>query len=532
LEDVKMSEFGERKIPRTMSTQHPDNVNSPQWSSEEIIDGNAEVFEAFYAYQTLGCQEVMWDSEGKDVDTRVVRKLLNSYWEYFSEHKIGEDLYLTYRIPNPKIEAVEKKVVIETLQNIPVTHDVASSFYKKDIAPMFEVILPYTTSGTELIWLYNYYRRAIVANEDVMIDEQTKAQDWIGSSKPKRISVIPLVEDFDSLLSIDNIIKPYIRIAKPKHLRVFIARSDPALNYGLLSAVLLSKIALSKLKQTEKETEVIVHPIIGVGSKPFRGHLSPENLDNFLQEYPGLATVTIQSAARYDYPLDQVKVFVKALNEKLPNGSPILIEPFEEKILLAVLHKCRQQYESVAEVLAPFVNSISPYVPPRRARKLHIGLFGYSRNVAGVSLPRAITFASALYSIGIPPEFVGAKAIDDLTDQELQILKKYYVNIKHDFSTVSGFVSMQNVNMLMGLHPRIARRANMNVDNLRLALTRILADLKTIEEHFDLKLGPRSSTHRKHENFTNNFLISYLENEDTEAKKAIVEAAKLRKCLG
>ena len=41
----------------------------------EVIDGNAEVYEAFYAYETLGCQEVMWDSEGKDVDTRVVRKL-------------------------------------------------------------------------------------------------------------------------------------------------------------------------------------------------------------------------------------------------------------------------------------------------------------------------------------------------------------------------------------------------------------------------------------------------------------------------
>ena len=72
----------------------------------------------------------------------------------------------------------------------------------------------------------------------------------------------------------------------------------------------------------------------------------------------------------------------------------------------------------------------------------------------------------------------------------------------------------------------------MNVDNLRLALTIILADLKTVEEHFDLKLGPRSSTHHKHENFTNNFLISYIENEDSKAKKAIAEAAKLRKCLG
>jgi phosphoenolpyruvate carboxylase len=86
--------------------------------------------------------------------------------------------------------------------------------------------------------------------------------------------------------------------------------------------------------------------------------------------------------------------------------------------------------------------------------------------------------------------------------------------------------------MLMAMHPRIAKRANMNVDTLRLALTRILADLKTVEESLDLKLGPRTSTHRKHENFTNNFLISYLENEDKEAKKALVEAAKLRKCLG
>ena len=31
--------------------------------------------------QHLGCQEVMWDSEGKDADTRVVRKLLQKYWD-------------------------------------------------------------------------------------------------------------------------------------------------------------------------------------------------------------------------------------------------------------------------------------------------------------------------------------------------------------------------------------------------------------------------------------------------------------------
>jgi phosphoenolpyruvate carboxylase len=522
----------EKKIPRTMSTQHPDNVNVPEWSSGEVINGNAEIFEAYFAYETLGCQEVMWDSEGKDVDTRVVRKLLDNYGEYFAQHVIGKDIRLTYRIPNPRIEVVEKKVVVETLQNIPVAYDVAASFYKKDVTPIFEVILPFTTDGRELIWLFNYYKKAIVADEEVMLDETAKAKDWVGAFKPKSIRVIPLVEDFNSLIAVDRIVKPYIDAAKPRHIRVFIARSDPALNYGLFCAVLLSKIALSKLKKLEKEQEVTVHPIIGVGSKPFRGHLAPDNIENFLQEYKGLATVTIQSAARYDYPLEQVKEFVRILNERLPNGEPMIIEPVEEEILLGILEKCKRQYESVIETLAPLVNSIASYVPQRRARKLHIGLFGYSRNVAGVSLPRAIPFAASLYSIGIPPEFIGNKVLEDLNEEELDLIQKHYVNMKHDLSIVGGYVSWQNINMIMEMSKKTAERASMNEEKLKSALTKILDDLKAVEEKLDIKLGPRSPTQRRHENFTNNFLISYIEREDSEAKKALIEGAKLRRCLG
>jgi phosphoenolpyruvate carboxylase len=37
---------------------------------------------------------------------------------------------------------------------------------------------------------------------------------------------------------------------------------------------------------------------------------------------------------------------------------------------------------------------------------------------------------------------------------------------------------------------------------------------------------------KRHENFTNNFLLSYIEHEDDETKVALIEAAKLRKCLG
>lgn len=528
--EVELDE--EKKIPCTMSTQHPDNVNVPEWNSGEIIDGNTEIFEAHYAYETLGCQEVMWDAEGKDVDTRVVRKLLAQYREFFTTHTIGKDIRLTYRIPNPRIEVVEKKVFVETLQNIPVAYDVASSFYKKEVTPIFEVILPFTTDGKELIMLYNYYKKVIVADEDVMLDESVKVKDWVGAFKPKSIKVIPLVEDFDSLLAVDRIVKPYIDAVKPRHLRVFIARSDPALNYGLLCAVLLSKIALSKLKKLEKKQEVTVHPIIGAGSKPFRGHLAPDNIENFLQEYRGLSTVTIQSAFRYDYPLEQVKECVRLLNERLPNGKPTSIEPLEEEILLRILQKCKRQYESVIETLAPLVNSIAPYVPQRRARKLHIGLFGYSRNVADVSLPRAIPFAASLYSIGIPPEVIGNKVLEDLNENEMDLVQKYYVNIKHDLNIIGGYVSWQNLNMLMETRKKVAERACMNEEKLKIALTKIVDDLKAVEEKLDIKLGPKSPTQKRHDNFTNNFLIAYIEREDDEAKKALIEAAKLRRCLG
>ena len=522
----------DKEIQRTMSTQHPDNVNIPEWNSGEVIDGNAEIYEAYFAYENLGCQEVMWDAEGKDVDTRVVRKLLTQYKEFFTAHILGKDIRLTYRIPNPRIEVVEKKIFVETLQNIPVAFDVASSFYQREVAPIFEVILPFTTEGRELVMLHNYYEKVIVEDENVVLYGSVKVRDWVGTFKPKKVKVIPLVEDFSSLFACDQIVRPYLNAVKPKHLRVFLARSDPALNYGLLCAVLLTKVALSKLKELEKKQDVTIYPIIGTGSKPFRGHLAPGNIDNFLREYRGLSTVTIQSAFRYDYPIEQVKESVRLLNERLPNGEPKTIEAQEEETLLRIVQKCRQQYESSVENLAPLVNSIAPYVPQRRARKLHIGLFGYSRNVAGVSLPRAITFAAALYSFGIPPEFVGSRVLEDLADEELELVQECYVNMNHDFGSVGGYVAWQNLNLLMENHEQAAARANMKGDKLKIGLTKILDDLKGAEENLGIKLGPRSLTEKRHENFANNFLIAYLEHDDEEAREAVVEAAKLRRCLG
>ena len=71
-------------IPKTMSTQHPDNVYIPFFAREPQLSGEDEIIEAFYAFSVLGIEEQMLDVEGKEVDEFVVKKLLERYlhWNY------------------------------------------------------------------------------------------------------------------------------------------------------------------------------------------------------------------------------------------------------------------------------------------------------------------------------------------------------------------------------------------------------------------------------------------------------------------
>jgi phosphoenolpyruvate carboxylase len=137
-----------------------------------------------------------------------------------------------------------------------------------------------------------------------------------------------------------------------------------------------------------------------------------------------------------------------------------------------------------------------------------------------------------MYSIGVPPEFIGAKALAELTDKEWATLNKFYLKMQPDLKLVGEYVSIANLNMLLEMSRTTAKRAGMPEEKLKEALTAVIEDLNTVEEKLDIKLGPRGFAQRKHENFTNNFLLSYLQKQDAEAKTALVESAKLRKCLG
>ncbi|MEW6587432.1 MAG: phosphoenolpyruvate carboxylase, partial [Nitrospirota bacterium] len=120
------------KIPRVMSTQHPDNVILPFFAETSDMSGDDEIQEAYYTFSHLGCDEQMWDCEGKEVDDFVVRKLLTKYGYFFEKQRLGKDVFLTLRVPNPDVEKGEAKILIETLESIPRSCDAARMFYGND----------------------------------------------------------------------------------------------------------------------------------------------------------------------------------------------------------------------------------------------------------------------------------------------------------------------------------------------------------------------------------------------------------------
>ncbi len=521
----------ERNIPRTMASQHPDNATIPAWCQGQLISGEDEVYEAYYSYAVLGCQEVMWDAEGKDIDPHVVRKLFTNYGEYFSNNKLGEDVFLTLRIPNPLIEFSERKIFLETLESIPKHNDVASSFYNQSpMVSIFEIILPFTVSHIDLIRVRETYRKVIVEPVNERIDYYgLKLKELVGEVYPQEIEVIPLLEDFKSLVGCDEIVSKYIELVSPNYVRVFIARSDPALNYGFVSATLLAKLALSKLWNLENHYGIKIYPIIGVGCLPFRGHNSPENIDRVVEEYRGVWTITIQSAYRYDYPEEKVKEAVKRLNNLLPYNYPKDLAGIEEQII-SLAQKFIEKYQESIEAAVDAVNYIASFIPPRRGRKLHIGLYGYSRRVAGKSVPRAIPFTGAFYSLGLPPEFIGMRVLRNLNEEEYNILRQVHTKLREDFEEAGRRVVWEAISLLTEYRSQLSK--HLSDEFYRKFLPLYLEDLETVSEILGVKIGGRNLSDRRYANTIENFLISILEEEYDKAKDELIEAAKLRRSIG
>jgi len=485
------------KIPRVMSTQHPDNVHLPFFAGSPDMSGDAEIQEAYYAFSHLGCNEQMWDCEGKEVDDFVVRKLLTRYEDFFRQKKLGRDIFLTLRVPNPTVEQEEAKVLIETLESIPRSYDITKFFDKGAIPPIFEVILPMTTSYKCLNRIYYYYKDFITGKQNLpFYPGDITIAEWIGEFKPERINVIPLFEDKEHMLEAHNILREYLRNKDVRHQRVFLARSDPAMNYGMVSAILLNKIALQRLRSLSSEIGVEIYPILGVGSAPFRGNLKPSTVDEIIAEYPDVQTFTVQSAFKYDNPVSDVVNAIRRFHE-VPRRKGLVVD---ERMCLEIIDKVSAEYSRQIEMLAPIINQVAGFVPRRRMRKLHVGLFGYSRSVGGIKLPRAIGFCASCYSIGLPPEILG---LNVLSRDELEYVKSVYVNFDLSMQEALSFFNEDALNIL----PQEIKES-IKVDYLR---------YKTNEEHKEV---------------TSRIIKAIKERNDRNIQAMIIEAGHIRRFLG
>lgn len=462
-----------------MVSQHPDHAGKPYWHNKEFITTRHETRECFLSFSELGVSEYKWDWEGKFVDESVIERLFGEHFDYFKKSPLGREKFLTFRLPNPKVETEFR--LGRAFMGI-----LGAAGLAKEIGvhapPLFEVILPMTESAEEMIAIQEAFKEMTSLKHSLYNFDRTDL---------KHLEIIPLFEQIEVIISSDKILEKYLQLHKikfgflPSYIRPYLARSDPALNSGLVPTVLAIKIALSRYLKFERKTGVKLYPVIGTGSLPFRGGLTPETVPDFCQEYRGIRTAVLQSAFRYDYDKTKVIESIKEMEATLPAGQAAFIPGPEEKKLIEIIPAFEKAYRQTIEGIAPLINQIASELPKRRERVQHIGLFGYSRNNGEVSLPRAIGFTAVLYSLGVPPEIVGTgrglKYAKETGGEEL--LEKYYIGLKKELKRAGRFLCKEGL-------AELARKSE--------AWQGVLEDVKQIEIYLGEELGPVTPEEKEH----------------------------------
>jgi phosphoenolpyruvate carboxylase len=503
-----------RKIPVTMATQHPDNAEASPFSGKAFVGAQEEIEECFRCFSELGVEEYMWDWEGKFVDEAVMDRLYSQHFDYFQKNPIGKEIFLTFRIPNIWEEKSHK--LPRSFMNI-VTAQQAAKNYGMHTPPLFEVILPMATRTDQLKYLQETFQKIARATSEIFGQK----------SDLSMIDVIPLFEEVETMADSVKILEEYVNFLQseynyvPEYLRVFIARSDPAMNAGLLPAMMACKHAISAYHAFGKKRGIEIYPWIGGGSLPFRGGINPENAQHIIQEFRGIASLTIQSAYRNDYPMDLVKSTIAKFNAQIPQSRKNYreISTSEGEEIKAFNLKAKQFFQKTVEQLAPNINQVAEKLPNHRERVQHIGIFGYARGVGKVTLPRAIKFTGALYSVGVPPEFIGTGRALKLAQEQgmLDLLKDLYLNLIRDLEHAGHFINRENLEMLAGREP---------------GFSDILEDVILVEEILGIHLGPVTTRHLIHRNLASNIYHKIQLGDDDYLSEDLIRAAKIRKSLG
>ena len=208
---------------------------------------------------------------------------------------------------------------------------------------------------------------------------------------------------------------------------------------------------------------------------------------------------------------------VKQLADILPGSQALTLSAAEEVAIRKIIPIFEAFYTNTIEKIAPIINQLAGQLPKRRERVQHIGLFGYSREVGKVKLPRAIGFTAALYSLGIPPELIGTgRGLAAVTASgQLTVVEKFYRNLRPDLIRAGYYLNKKNLQALIKLEP---------------AWSGVMDDIKAIENYLGITLGPETDDHQKHLRLSSQIFKAWLAEQPATA--VIEKAALLRKSMG
>lgn len=496
-----------------MATQHPDNAGAPQWdrTADPFVTTQQELTDCLFSYQKLHIGEYMWDWEGKYADASVVDKLYSGSYDYFKDHPLGTDRFLTFRIPN--IWEEKGYSLLQAMTVILTAEDFARDLGFQD-RPLFEVILPMTQRADQVMLMHQRYTK--------LAEFKMREFSLRGRKNIDMIELIPLVEGVQHQQGIGLLLREYIGAyekaykRRPEYIRPFIAGSDPALSSGWLAARLANLDALSQIRELSEESGIPMFPIAGVGSLPFRGGLSPLSASTFAARYPGVRTVSVQSSFRFDHSLSTVKKAISVLDNTLSKSKAILYQKSDVEIMRKIADISEGYFLDVIQGVVSDIQPVFEAVPRRRERRIHTGLLGYGRKAGKVKMPRAITFTSGFYSLGVPPEFIGlGRTLSSLSDAQLQTLETVLPYIRDEVETAGRYLNRENLE-------RLVKRNK--------AWAPVLDDITLTEQTLGIHLGPRTHAEKSHRNLTSNVLL--MKNNKKELATLITETAVLRKSLG
>lgn len=447
-----------RLIPATMMTQHPDSASR----YVSVRDEPQEAIQALMPQPVgLGIDEIMIDYEGKLTPYHQTAEITLGLLERGIVP--GRDVLVTPRIPNASRETAFHQLMA-LMSVIESNYQLGQAGGEGSIR---EVIVPMVASSDELVEV----RRRI---EDV-IDLGHK--EFGMDRDPNAVQLIPLIEEVPELLAAGDLISGYIALAREQgyavdDLRVMFGRSDSAMVYGMVPSVLSVKLAIADSHAACAAAGIRAYPIFGGGALPFRGHVTLANLDSLARDFPGVRTVTVQSGVRYDHGKGEtMQLALRAPEALQTEWSPIDTDTRREILDIIGIFTC-PYLQSFARLM-PVVTTLADIMPRQRDRLARKSAVGYARDAAqpgklaalmadpeiarqigsieasaADNLPRAISFTGALYSIGMPPEFIGTgRGLDAIAARggraAVERLLELYPGLSGDLAHAACYVNLE-----------------------------------------------------------------------------------------